>query len=272
MSAERAEPSQRSLEGAADEAARQDFVSEVRARLAARANDRTRAWWERYLKGAIAFRGVPMGEVRAVVHELWRERRLDRLSLQERRRVVLELFAQPHADDKLAAILLLGELMLGELGASDVDFLAQPFERGFVADWSTCDWYCVKVVGRVIERGDEPRAAAEAVAGWCRAPTLWQRRAAAVSFVPAARRGDAAVPGLTELVLNVCAVNARDPERFSQTSVGWVLRELSHAAPAEVAAFVDAHVDVLSREARHMATAKLPPPLRRRLNPGGRRR
>ena len=272
MSAERAEPSHGSRKRAAGDAARRELVAEVAARLAARANDRTGAWWDRYLKGAIEFRGVPMGEVRTVVHDLWRERELDRLSRDERRRVVLELFAQPHAEDKLAAILLLAELMLDELGAADVDFLAQPFERGSVADWSTCDWYCVKVVGRVIERADDPRAAAEAVAEWCRAPTLWQRRAAAVSFVRPARSGDAALPGLTELVLQVCAVNARDPERFSQTSVGWVLRELSHTAPAEVAAFVDAHADMLSREARHMATAKLPPSLRRRLNPRGRRR
>ncbi len=87
-----------------------------------------------------------------------------------------------------------------------------------------------------------------------------------------ARRGDAAVPGLTSLVVTVCEANARDPARFSQTSVGWVLRELSHAEPAAVAAFVEAHADVLSREARNMATAKLPPELRRRLNPSGRRR
>jgi 3-methyladenine DNA glycosylase AlkD len=254
------------------EHARRTLVDELATRLASRANERTRVWWQRYLKDAIEFRGVPMGEVREVVHGLWREREVGRLPRDERLRVVLAFFAQPHAEDKLAAILVLGELLLDELRASDVEFLARPFERGYVADWSTCDWYCVKVLGRFVEQTDDPRAAAEAIGSWCRAPDLWQRRAAAVSFVRPARRGDDALPGLTELVLRVCAVNARDPERFSQTSVGWVLRELSHAAPAEVAAFVEAHEEVLSREARHMATAKLPPRLRSRLNPRGLRR
>jgi 3-methyladenine DNA glycosylase AlkD len=49
----------------------------------------------------------------------------------------------------------------------------------------------------------------------------------------------------------------RDTERFSQTSVGWVLRELSRANPSAVTAFVEEHSDEMSAEARRMATAKI---------------
>jgi 3-methyladenine DNA glycosylase AlkD len=259
-------------EGATRGGGQEALAAELAARLAARADEDTRAWWERYLRGAVPFRGVPMAAVREVVHALWRELGLDERPRDEQVELALSLFAEAHAEDKLAGTLVLGERLLHRLGAADVPTLAKPFERRHIGEWSTCDWYCVKVLARMVERGDDRRSTAKAIASWRDAENLWQRRAAAVSFVRVARRGDAALPGLTDLVFTVCAANARDPERFSQTSVGWVLRELSHAAPTAVAAFVEEHADLLSREARNMATTKLPPELRARLNPSGRRR
>ena len=90
---------------------------------------------------------------------------------------------------------------------------------------------------------------------WTAAEGLWQRRAAIVPFVSLAPRAAEAWPGFTEALLTACAANARDPERFSQTAVGWVLRELSKAEPARVQSFVDEHE--LSKEARRMALAKI---------------
>jgi 3-methyladenine DNA glycosylase AlkD len=233
------------------------LVDDLGRRLDAHADDRTRAWWNRYLKGATDFRGVPMRGVREAVHALWSERGLDERPREEQLDVVLAFFSQRYAEDKLAAILVLGERLVDDLTAADVPFLAKPFARGHIADWSTCDWYCVKVLARVLERAPDAPEAAEAIAAWRSAPGLWQRRAAAVSFVTLAPHGNGRLPNLTKLVLEVCAVNVRDVERFSQTSVGWVLRELSRADPNAVAAFVEEHAEEMSAEARRMAMAKI---------------
>ena len=155
-------------------------------------------------------------------------------------------------------MLALAERLLGHLEVADVPRLARPFAARHIDDWSTCDWYCVKVLGPFVERVPDRRAAAEAVAAWRAAESLWQRRAAAVAFANLARRGDEVFDGLTDLVLEVCASNVRDPARFSQTGVGWVLRELSRASPDAVAHFVSAHRDAMSREAIRSATSKLP--------------
>jgi 3-methyladenine DNA glycosylase AlkD len=235
----------------------EDVVDDLGRRLDARADQRTRAWWNRYLKGTVDFRGVPMRGVREVIHALWSDRQLDDRPREEQLDVTLALFSQRHAEDKLAAILLLGERLIDDLTAADVPFLAEPFARGYIADWSTCDWYCVKVLGRLLERAPDAADAAAAIAAWSSAPGLWQRRAAAVSFVKLAPYGDGRVPNLTKLVLAVCSANVRDPQRFSQTSVGWVLRELSRAEPGAVTAFVEEHREEMSAEARRMATAKI---------------
>jgi 3-methyladenine DNA glycosylase AlkD len=233
------------------------IVDDLARRLDERADERTRSWWERYLKGAIEFRGVPMQGVREVVHAVWSDRGLDDRPREEQFEIVLVLFAQRYAEDKLAAILVLGERLIDDLTAADVPLLAEPFARGHIADWSTCDWYCMKVLARLLERAADAGAAADAIAAWKSAPGLWQRRAAAISFVTLARHGNARLPNLTTLILDVCSANVRDQARFSQTSVGWVLRELSRADPDAVTAFVDEHAAEMSAEARRMATAKI---------------
>lgn len=216
-------------------------VTRFEDRLAAVADPRTRDWWERYLKGSVPFRGVPMREIRRIVHEEWdrdatRGRQLD---------LALAQFAERYCEDKLVGVLALAEIV--HPGAADVPRLAEPFAH--IDDWGTCDWYCVKVLGPLIDR--EP-AAAPAIAGWRHAPGLWQRRAAAVAFVNLVARGDHA-----DLVLEVCRANVRDPARFMQTSVGWVLRELSKARPDAVRSFLGEHGDRMSAEARRAACRHL---------------
>jgi len=49
----------------------QSHVDALAGRLEAVATARSRALWEKYLRGAVAFRGVPMGEIRKAVHRWW---------------------------------------------------------------------------------------------------------------------------------------------------------------------------------------------------------
>ncbi len=233
-------------------------VQALGARLTAEADEQTRAWWERYLKGALPFRGVPMARIRAVVHAIWRDEGLDQLPPAAQTELALRLLAEPFSEDKLAGVLVLAERLLDELSLDDVPRLAEPLARGDIDDWSTCDWYCVKVLGPFVAASDDRRAASEAIASWRFAERLWHRRAAAVSFVRLAPRAEAFYPGFSDLLLEISAVLVRDPARFSQTAVGWLLRELSVGAPAAVGAFVDAHRERMSREAFRAATAKLP--------------
>ena len=111
------------------------------------------------------------------------------------------------------------------------------------------------MLAALIDRDGRPMA--EAIAGWSEATRLWQQRAGAVALAPLAPKGDGNFPNFTRLALGVCAANVRDSERFLQTSVGWLLRELSKAEPRAVERFVAEHAELMSREARRMALAKV---------------
>ena len=86
-----------------------------------------------------------------------------------------------------------------------------------------------------------------------------------VAFVNLARHGDANFPGFSDMLLETCAATVRSPERFAQTGAGWVLRELSHAEPVRVAAFVEQHISALSAEGLSYAVARLPAETQARL-------
>lgn len=113
--------------------------------------------------------------------------------------------------------------MMDRLDAAVVPRLAEPYARGWIEDWSTCDWYCVKVLGRLIER--HPHAA-PAIAAWRDAESLWQRRWASVAFVYLVPKGLH-----HELVLG----------------------EMRKSDPVAVDAFLAEHRDPMSSEARRRA-------------------
>jgi 3-methyladenine DNA glycosylase AlkD len=120
-----------------------------------------------------------------------------------------------------------------------------------------CDWLCVKVLGPLAEQQGE--ACARAISEWREASSVWQRRASVVAFANLARKGDRNFPGFTEMVLDNCTHLLGSKERFVQTGVGWVLRELSNSDEERVIGFVEANLDRFSREALKNATKYLPP-------------
>jgi 3-methyladenine DNA glycosylase AlkD len=235
------------------------------ASLDAASDEAVRDHWDAYMRGAARFRGVPMAGIRRAVRATLRDG-LAELDKGEKLSVALDWLAQPWSEDQLAGVLLIAEHLAPSLDDADVAALAVPFEQGHIADWNVCDWICVKAIHQfVIGRGGTlDRGRAEAIAGWRDAGSLWQRRAAVVSFVYVAARGEANFAGFTDLLLEACAANIQFADRFAHTGPGWALRELSRAEPERVRAFVDAHPE-LSPEGRRMALARLTSgPYRRR--------
>jgi 3-methyladenine DNA glycosylase AlkD len=233
--------------------------------LEAASDQAVRDHWDAYLRGAARFRGVPMAGIRRAVRAMLRQG-LEEMDHAATLSVALDWIAQPWSEDKLAGVLLIAEHLAPTLDDADASALAHPFEQGHIADWNVCDWMCVKAIHRYVTRADSApdRGRAISIAAWRDAGSLWQRRAAVVSFVNVASRGEANFAGFTDLLLDACAANIRFEDRFAHTGPGWALRELSVAEPERVRDFVDAHPE-LSREGRRMALARLTSgPYRRR--------
>jgi 3-methyladenine DNA glycosylase AlkD len=223
--------------------------------LVAQSDAGTRDHWTRYLKGRAVFRGVPMAGVRRVVRTVWAERALDQHGPDAVLELALSWFGAEATEDKLAGVLLIAEHLAPRLADRHATALGAPLARGDLADWNVVDWYATKAVHAFLTaRPDRIAARSVRVARWADAPGLWSRRGAVVAFVGSA--GAPPFDGFVPLVLGVCARSLELDDRFAHTGPGWLLRELSTAAPAEVRAFLAAHPE-LSAEGRRMASARL---------------
>jgi hypothetical protein len=66
---------------------------------------KTKAWWERYLKGAIEFRGVGLTQIRLALADWRSDAGVGSWALADQFALALRLFEEPMAEDKLADIL-----------------------------------------------------------------------------------------------------------------------------------------------------------------------
>lgn len=218
----------------------------------------TKAWWQRYLKGAIDFRGVGIPQIRSALAD-WRSAGgVASWPADDQFALALRLIEEPVAEDKLAGVLFLQEYLYGAVPwRESVRQYGSLFDRGLIADWNTCDWFCVRVLGPTIAA--HGRACARTVSGWSRSPGLWKARASVIAFVPVM-----AQVGYHPLVLRSSAVLIRRDERFAKTAVGWILRELAKHDPGTVIAFVDEQLPYFSTERVRNALKHLPEATRRK--------
>ena len=227
-------------------------IAELQAALARHADARKRDWWERYLKGEAQFRGVPTPDIRREAHAWWTRHGGDALGPPAQLAACLGLLRCPLTEDKLAAMLLLGERLI-PAGRVDCGTALPAFggllADGHLADWNVVDWFCVRVLGPLIESTGE--TCARSVAAWVEADGLWQRRAALVGFIDLAPTG-----AYAELIVATAEQLVCDPARFAQTGVAWVMRELGKARPDLTEAFLERYEHAMSPEALAQARGK----------------
>ncbi len=237
------------------------LVTELQRLLQKKAAMKTKIWWENYLKRVIPFRGVKMVDIRTALHAWFHGKNIStRLSQDAQKDLVFCLLREKYAEDKLAGILFLQEILLPTNAIQwqvDLPRFACLFQENNIKDWNTCDWLSVKVLGPLAQKQGKP--CAQAISAWRDSDSLWQRRAAGVSFVHLAKNGDANFSGFTDMLLRTCAVTVQDSQRFSQTGTGWVLRELSCAEPQKVMDFITKYRRYFSSEGLRYALEKFSP-------------
>ena len=145
----------------------------------------------------------------------------------------------------------------------DLERCRRFFEDGVIKDWSTCDWFSIRVLGRYIKlRG---ASIGRSIADWADSENLWCRRAAGISFINLAKNGDENWEGFCKLVLGVCEKTVKCEERFAQTGTGWVVRELGVAERKMAVEFLERNVGIMSKEGVRYATEKMGDGERKRL-------
>ena len=221
---------------------RQQLIQELISSFQQHCDLKTKQWFDNYLKGAIAYRGLKTPQVTSIVKDWYLANRLDRYPPDEQLTLCGELIAGDFAEDKFAGTIYLQKYLLKKLDyrslLAEIDLW---FKNGYFFDWSTTDWMCTRVLDPIIVK--EGKDAAEIVARWRMSDNLWQKRASIVSFRHASsdRQHHLTIKKIIEHLVT-------DERRFVQTGIGWVLADMSKNYPTEAERIFRQYLNYLDRE------------------------
>lgn len=220
----------------------QTLIEELTNRLEQNADRKTKQWFDNYLKGAIEYRGIKTPQVTNLVKDWYKTNQLNNYAIAEQFTLCRSLIASKFAEDKFAGIIYIQKFLLKRIDYQEL--LAESnlmFQKGYFFDWSTTDWFCIRVLDpTIIKNGMK---AAEIIAKWRYSDNFWQRRAAIVSF-----RHASCHEQYHNLIIQIIEDLVIEKQRFIQTGIGWVLADMSKQYPTKVEVLFRKYLEILDRE------------------------
>ena len=119
------------------------------------------------------------------------------------------------------------------------------FRKAYIKNWAACDGFCTRVMGEYLEKYPENMPVLKK---WAVSENLWLRRAAAVSLIKPARKGDY-LPEAFE----IAGILLNDAEDMVQKGYGWLLKEESRRHSREVLDYVIENKQKMPRTALRYA-------------------
>ncbi|WP_094227604.1 DNA alkylation repair protein [Methanolobus psychrotolerans] len=133
------------------------------------------------------------------------------------------------------------------------------FERwvgDYVNNWAKCDTLCNHTIGTFIDMYPQY---IDSLKKWTASGNRWYRRAAAVTLILPARRGD-----FLDGVLEIADLLLTDEDDLVQKGYGWMLKEAGKQHRQEIFDYVMRNKNVMPRTALRYAIEKFPGELRKK--------
>jgi len=233
----------------------------------------TKDWFENYVKGT-KWLGCKTPTVHDIVKNVMKDREKDdKGEDHESTSIVVDaafrLLQREECDVKLAGMNLLSQYLPTECLATE-SFLHRLesdilFDSDHVADWSTADWFAMKVLRKVVYHHPCPHneRLIQRVLDYTRRKddSLWVRRCGVVAFLQYNKHRDVLPADFASRLIAACEFSllASPHERFTQTGVAWVLRYvlLEPTDRDEALAMIVRNGDKWTTEAKKSLTEKM---------------
>ena len=228
----------------------ESIIEAVGQDLADRSDAATRESASRFFKEAVRCRGVKTAAVHAVAKKHWPD--VAPLGREQVFALCEDLYRTGYIEDGFVAADFAAWLAPA-FEPGDIAILGAWVER-YVDNWAACDTLCNHAVGDLVAQFPETVRSLKA---WARSENRWMRRAAAVSLVVPAKRGD-----FLDDSLAIADLLLLDTDDMVRKGYGWLLKEASRKHRDEVFAFVFARRGVMPRTSLRYAVELMPPELR----------
>jgi 3-methyladenine DNA glycosylase AlkD len=206
---------------------------------------------QRFFKEPVRCLGVRGPDIHRTASAAAKEYRQAKLPFERILKVADSLWKPGIVEERILAVLILGKFKR-QLERRHWDHFDAWVDS--LANWADTDALSGEVFANLLE--NEPTLA-KRLKPWTRGKTRWRRRAAAVTLVRHAKRGDH-----HDLSFEIIDRLAADRDDMVEKGIGWLLKEISRTQPQVVAAYLIDNIDGLSRTTVRYASEKLPPRLR----------
>jgi 3-methyladenine DNA glycosylase AlkD len=179
-----------------------------------------------FFREPIHARGVRSPELIALSADLYRE--IKAWPVRSRDELVTGLWKDSHIETGALACYLYRRFAKS-FGEREFRLFERWLDQ-YATNWSHCDGLSVYLLAPAIAH--VPELAPELIP-WTKSRNRWKRRAAAVALVKEAKHGRH-----LQLIFEIAAALAHDPEDLVEKGAGWLLKETYPARPREVVEFL----------------------------------
>lgn len=227
-----------------------NIVTRIREDLVLSVDEKTKANGSRFFKEEVRYYGVKSAFVGKIAQNYFNE-----IKSEDKKEIFAlceELFRSDYCEEAYIAAEWAYQV---RKDYSEDDFFT--FERWieiYVNNWAKCDTLCNHAVGSFIEKF--PAYVAN-LKTWALSDNRWVRRAAAVTLILPARKGN-----FLNDVFEISDILLRDRDDLVQKGYGWMLKEASKPHRQEVFEYVMKNKKDMPRTALRYAIEKMPEDLR----------
>jgi 3-methyladenine DNA glycosylase AlkD len=227
-----------------------DIIFAISQELIQSSDEKTRDGARRFFKEEVKFHGVKAAAVRRIAAKHWKE-----LSGKDKREVfsLCEQLLQSNYGEE-AFIAFEWAARLHKMYEPSDFRMFEGWIVSYVDNWAKCDTLCNHAIGSFVEMYPE---FIKNLYDWARSDNRWLRRAAAVTLILPARKGE-----FLDEVFAISDILLKDGDDLVQKGYGWMLKEASKAHQSSVFDYVMRRKSEMPRTALRYAIEKMPSEMR----------
>ena len=227
-----------------------NILAQIREELKANTDQQIQKSFQRFFKEQVKYYGVKTEVVGKIAKKYWKQ--VKTLDKQTIFKLCEELYRSDYTEEAFIVSFWLPNY-IEHLEPSDLATFKVWIER-YINNWAKCDGFCNHTIGDLIQK--YPESLSE-VKSWAKSKNRWLKRAAAVSLIVPAKKGD-----FMQEAFEICDVLLGDEDDMVQKGYGWLLKEESRKHQKEVFDYVVKNRKVMPRTALRYAIELMPQELK----------
>jgi len=227
-----------------------NILAQIRDELKDNTDQQIQKSFQRFFKGHVKYYGVKTEVVGKIAKKYWIQ--VKTLDKQTIFKLCEEFFRSDYTEEAFIVSFWLPNY-IEHLEPSDL-VTFRVWIESYINNWAKCDGFCNHTIGDLIQK--YPESISE-VKSWAKSKNRWLKRAAAVSLIVPAKKGN-----FMHEAFEICDMLLCDQDDMVQKGYGWLLKEESRKHQKEVFDYVVKNRKIMPRTALRYAIELMPKELK----------